>query len=684
MTNRLITETSPYLLQHAENPVDWYPWGEEAFSEAKAQDKPIFLSVGYSACHWCHVMAHESFEDLETSKLMNSDFINIKVDREERPDVDSIYMRAVQAQTGRGGWPMSVFLTPDGKPFFGGTYFPLHEGHGIPSFTRVLKAISEAYQKQRKEVSESADQLIAHLSSGVMNSQGQETLTSETLTRAFDGLVEEFDRNDGGFGAAPKFPQPMIVEFLLRYYHRTRQTEALAMVDITLEKMCRGGIYDQVGGGFHRYSTDAIWLIPHFEKMLYDNALLSKLYLHAYQVTAREEYKRIVTETLDYVIREMTDPDGGFYSSQDADSEGEEGKYFFWEATEVEQILGEDLGKLINRYYGVGEDAHSDGENILHVHKSPEDVCNEFGINQAELDTKLLNAKAKLLSVRQKRIPPGTDDKILTAWNGMMLGAFAEAAAVLKRPDYLEIALKNATFLLEKLSSPSGRIRRTHKKGESKLLGYLEDYANLIDGLISLHALTLDLKWLNEADRLTTDMLDLFWDDKEQCFFDTGNDHEKLIMRPQDYFDNATPSGAAVASDVLLKLAILTNNTQYKEVGKTMLRSLRMVMSRAPMGFGHWLCVLDFHLSTPKEIAIVGPAKDTRTQELIDEIFGRFLPNKVVSGFQPGEGDENTKYPLLKDKHMVDNSPTAFVCENYTCNLPTTEASSLIQQLENS
>ena len=299
MTNRLITETSPYLLQHAENPVDWYPWGEEAFSEAKAQDKPIFLSVGYSACHWCHVMAHESFEDLETAKLMNSDFINIKVDREERPDVDSIYMRAVQAQTGRGGWPMSVFLTPDGKPFFGGTYFPLHEGHGIPSFTRVLKAISEAYQKQRKEVSESADQLIAHLSSGVMNSQGQETLTSETLTRAFDGLVEEFDRNDGGFGAAPKFPQPMIVEFLLRYYHRTRQTEALAMVDITLEKMCRGGIYDQVGGGFHRYSTDAIWLIPHFEKMLYDNALLSKLYLHAYQVTAREEYKRIVTETFD-------------------------------------------------------------------------------------------------------------------------------------------------------------------------------------------------------------------------------------------------------------------------------------------------------------------------------------------------------------------------------------------------
>ncbi|PZC50618.1 MAG: hypothetical protein DK304_000724 [Chloroflexi bacterium] len=684
MTNRLINETSPYLLQHAENPVNWYPWCEEAFSEAKAKDKPIFLSVGYSACHWCHVMAHESFEDVETAKLMNTDFINIKVDREERPDVDSIYMRAVQAQTGRGGWPMSVFLTPDGKPFFGGTYFPLHEGHGIPSFTRVLRAISQAYQEQRKEITESAEQLIAHLNSGVMSSQGQEPLTSEILTRAFDGLVAEFDQKDGGFSTAPKFPQPMIIEFLLRYYNRTGQTEALAMADMTLEKMCRGGIYDQIGGGFHRYSTDAIWLVPHFEKMLYDNALLSKLYLHAYQITGRQEYKRIVTETLDYVIREMTNPNGGFYSSQDADSEGEEGKYFFWEPTEVEQILGEDLGKLINRYYGVGEGAHSDGENILHVHKSAEDVCNEFGINQAELDVKLANAKAKLLPYRQKRIAPGTDDKIITAWNGMMIGAFAEAAAVLKRADYLEISLKNATFILEELRSPSGRIKRTHKKAVSKLLGYLEDYANMIDGLISLHALTIDLKWLNEANSLATDMLNLFWDNKNQSFYDTGNDHEKLIMRPQDYFDNATPSGAAVASDVLLKLAILTNNTKYKEVGNTMLRSLRMVISRAPMGFGHWLCVLDFHLSTPKEIALVGSTKDTRTQELIDEVFGRFLPNKVVSGFQPGQGNDYIKYPLLKDKHMLENAPTAFVCQNYTCNLPTIEASTLSNQLENS
>ena len=594
MPNRLINETSPYLLQHANNPVDWYPWSEDAFARARAEDKPVFLSVGYSACHWCHVMAHESFENEETARLMNNGFINIKVDREERPDVDSIYMQAVQAQTGRGGWPMSVFLTPEGKPFFGGTYFPPVDSHSMPGFPRVLQAIIEAYRDRRNDVVNSADQLVAHLSSGLMTSQGQEPLTSEVLSRAFDGLDSEMDKEHGGIGAAPKFPQPMTLEFLLRYYARSSRTEALAMVDLTLEKMAHGGIYDQLGGGFHRYSTDPFWLVPHFEKMLYDNALLSRLYLHAYQITGSRQYKRIVEETLDYVLREMTSPEGGFYSSQDADSEGEEGKYFVWTPREIGEILGKEQAVLFSRYYGVTHQGNFDGRNILHIHDSAEAAAAELGISEEQLATSVDNARAKLLERRIER----RDDKVLTAWNGMMLRSFAEAAAVLNRDDYLQASLANAEFLLSALRSPQGRGLRSFKDGKAVLKGYLDDYANLADGLIALHEATLDLRWLNEARSLADGMLDLFWDPKEAAFYDTGSDHEKLIIRPSHLFDNAEPSGSAVASDVLLRLAVLTGNTEYRNRAATMLRSLRMVMSRAPMGFGHWLCALDFYLST--------------------------------------------------------------------------------------
>ena len=674
MPNRLINETSPYLLQHAHNPVDWYPWGEEAFARAVAEDKPVFLSVGYAACHWCHVMAHESFEDEHIAHHMNENFVNIKVDREERPDVDSIYMQAVQAQTGRGGWPMSVFLTPQGKPFYGGTYFPPDDRHGMPGFPRVLEAISQAYREQREDVTRSAEQLTAHLSSGVVATQGQEPMTSEILSRAYQGLASEFDKTDGGLGTAPKFPQPMALEFLLRYYARTGETEALAMVDLTLEKMARGGIYDHLGGGFHRYSTDPFWLVPHFEKMLYDNALLSRLYLHTYQATGNPEHRRIVEETLDYVLREMTSPEGGFYSTQDADSEGEEGKFFVWTLSEVESALGKETAEVFNRHYDVTPVGNFEGRNILHVVQEPGD--GEMGLAE-----KLREARAKLLAVRQNRVAPGRDEKILTSWNGLMLRSFAEAAATLHRQDYLDAAVKNASFLLEKLRAPDGRVLRSYKNGEARLKGYLEDYAFLADGLVALHEATFDLGWLGEARSLADAMIDLFWDDAEDGLFDTGRDHEALIIRPRDLFDNAIPCGGSVAADLFLKLGILTGNVEYNRKATATLRGLRTVMARAPSGFGHWLCALDFHLSAPREIAVVGPRDDAGTRSLLDEVFSRYLPNKVVTGYDPARSDGHDDYPLLEDKYMVNDLPSAFVCENYACMLPATDAETLAEQL---
>ena len=682
MSNRLINETSPYLLQHAHNPVDWYAWGEEALARARAEDKPIFLSIGYSACHWCHVMERECFEDQAIARLMNESFVNIKVDREERPDLDSIYMQAVQAQTGRGGWPMSVFMTPDGKPFFTGTYFPPEDRHGMSGFPRVLQAVAQAYRDRRDDITKSAEELVAHLRSGVLAAQGQEPLTSEILARAYQGLVSEFDGLHGGLGAAPKFPQPMAHEFLLRYYARTGDTEALAVVDLSLERMARGGIYDQLGGGFHRYSTDAIWLVPHFEKMLYDNALLSRLYLHAYQLTGDPEHRRIVGETLDYVLREMTSPEGGFYSTQDADSEGVEGKYFVWTPGEIEGVLGEERAEVFCRYYGVSQGGNFEGRSILSIPQQPRDVAQGLGLTEAELASTILDSRATLLTYRQGRVPPSRDDKVLTAWNGMMLRSFAEAAATLHREDYRAAAVANASFLLATLKrNQDGRLLRTYKGSESRLLGYLEDYAFLIDGLLALHEATLDLTWLREAHSLAEAMIDLFWDEDEHAFFDTGRDHEELIVRPRDVFDNATPSGGAVAADVLLRLAILVGNQEYARRATATLRSLRTVLARAPLGFGQWLCALDFYLSTPKEIAVVGPWDNPGTQLLLDQVYGRYLPNKVVTGYDPAWPQAADEMPLLEDKEMIDGQPAAYVCQNYACLMPATEADALAQQL---
>ena len=678
--NRLIHETSPYLLQHAHNPVDWYPWGEEALAKARAEDKPILLSIGYSACHWCHVMEHESFEDGETAGLMNELFVSIKVDREERPDLDTIYMNAVQAMTGRGGWPMTVFLTPDGRPFYGGTYFPPEDRHGLPGFRRVLLSAAQTYRDRREEIEQSANHIRDHIERLNTLPASGPTLSRSLLRAAYDALWASYDAVHGGFGRAPKFPPSMSLEFLLRTYQRTGERRALSMVENTLQKMARGGLYDQLGGGFHRYSVDAVWLVPHFEKMLYDNALLSRLYLHAYQVTGDTFYRCIAEETLDYVAREMTASLGGFYSTQDADSEGEEGRFFVWTPGEIRSVLGEEEGSLFCHHFGVTGGGNFEGRNILHVRKQLAEVSRETGISAVELQEVIDRGRTKLFAEREKRVKPGRDDKVLTAWNGLMLKGFAEAARVLRRSDYLQIALANADFLLSTLRR-DGRLLRTYKDGQARLNGYLEDYAFLVDGLLALYEATFDQHWFEEARALTDTMIEQFWDDVGGGFFKTSRDHETLITRPKDFFDNAVPSGNSVAADVLLRLAILTSEPKYERKAVTVLELTRDAVAQHPSGFGHLLCALDFHLSRPKEIAIVGDPESAGTQALLDVVFGCYLPNKVVALVRPDDPVPAQAISLLEGRHQIDGKATAYVCENYTCQLPVTDPEALAEQL---
>ena len=678
MPNRLIDETSPYLLQHAHNPVDWYPWGEEALERAEREDMPILLSVGYSACHWCHVMERESFEDAEIAALMNENFVCIKVDREERPDIDSIYMTAVQALTGQGGWPMTVFLTPDGKPFYGGTYFPPEDRGGLPAFPRLVEALAAAYKARRGDVTRTTSQLVQRMRQLSAGMAGMEPLTVEVLQSAKRAVAGQFDGRHGGVGLQPKFPQPMTYEFLLRHHARTQDPESLEMVELTLTRMAEGGIFDQIGGGFHRYSTDTYWLVPHFEKMLYDNALLARLYLHAYQVTGDPLYRRIVEETLDYMAREMTDANGGFYSAQDADSEGVEGKFFVWRPEGIIDLLGKTEGDLFNSYYGVTRKGNFEGRSILHVAKSG---AAARGMSDEEFEKTLRRWKKRLLAARNERVAPGLDDKVLTSWNGLAMRAFAEAGGALGRQDYVEKANINAKFLLDSLVR-DGRLLRTYRNGEAKLNGYLEDYAFLIDGLLALHEATLDGRWLDESISLGEAMVDLFWEESEGRFYDTGRDHEELVLRPRDYTDNATPCGSSMAADVLLRLAVVTGDSEHQRRAVTSLRSVRELMSRFPTGAGHWLGALDFYLSTPKEIAIVGGAGDAGTDALLSEVSRRYLPNRVLVG-SAGDGAAETRsgVPLLEDRDRVDGKPTAYVCENYACSLPVTEPAELAAQL---
>ena len=681
-TNRLIDETSPYLRQHAHNPVDWYPWGEEALARARAEDKPIFLSIGYAACHWCHVMEHESFESEQIANLMNEHFVCIKVDREERPDIDAIYMNAVQMMTGHGGWPMSMFLTPDLKPFYGGTYYPPVDRQGMPGFGRVLLTMADLYRNRRDEVFTSADSITAELQNINRFRESGEMMTTEILNQAFSSLLSKFDNAHGGFGHAPKFPPSMTLMFLLRYHKRTHSPEALQMIELTLEKMAGGGMYDHIGGGFARYSTDAHWLVPHFEKMLYDNALLARIYLYAYQATRKLRYREVAEETLEYILRDMTSDEGGFYSSEDADSEGVEGKFYVWTKDEVIRLMGREEGETFCRYYDITTEGNFEhGQSILNTPISPEEFAGRENIATDELKRIISSGRKKLFRAREERVRPGLDDKILTAWNGMMLMAFAEAANILGRDDYSEVARRNGEFLLSNLLR-DGRLLRTYKDGRAKLNGYLEDYAYVIEGLLALYEATFELKYFERARELGRVMIEQFWDGEEGGFYFTSSDHEELIMRTKDYFDNAIPSGNSSAALSFLKLWSLTQESSYQRCAATILRTMRQAMEKYPSGFGYLLSALDAYLAEGCEIAITGAAQSHEVRSFMEEIYSRYIPNKVIAFAAVEDERARKEIKLLEGRRSVDGKATAYVCHNYACLLPATTIEELAERLD--
>ena len=678
--NRLKDETSPYLLQHVDNPVDWHPWGEEAFRIAREQDKPVLLSVGYSACHWCHVMAHESFEDEATAEVMNALFVNVKVDREERPDVDDIYMAAVQAIAGQGGWPMTVFLLPDGRPFYGGTYFPKERRHGMPSFTQLMGAVHDAYRNQRENLEKQAENLHEALRRDVLaiGREDDSGLTADMLDEAARMLLASIDRENGGFGTQPKFPNPISLEFLLRYHLRAGDDEALNLATFTLRQMADGGIYDQIGGGFARYSVDARWLVPHFEKMLYDNAQLSRVYLHAWQITGEGYFKSIAEDIYDYILREMIAPRGGFYSATDADSEGEEGKFFVWTIEEVAEAL-EPIGERLPRAleiaietYGMTTRGNFEGANILHLPRPLDETAILLGLSVDELNAAIAEIKAQLYAVRGERVPPGLDDKILTSWNGLMLASLAEAARVLERDDYLTAARRAGEFLLSQMIDERGRLYRSHKDGRSKLNGYLEDYANLIDALVELYQSTFEEHWFVAARQLADVALTRFRSD-DGGFYDTSDDHEALIVRPRNLQDNVTPSGNAMMAKQLLRLAAYTGEARYDEAGREVLRKLSDAMRQYPQAFAESLNAADMLVGGIAEVAIVGSMDDENMKAVLDVILTAYRPN-LITAFAEDTVDQNDSIPLLNARQKLDGKTTVYVCRNFACQLPVTSA----------
>jgi uncharacterized protein YyaL (SSP411 family) len=668
MPNRLINETSPYLLQHAHNPVDWHAWEPEALERAAKEDKLILLSIGYSACHWCHVMEHESFENPSIAAVMNENFINIKVDREERPDLDQIYMTAVQMMTGSGGWPLTAFLLPTGEPIFGGTYFPPEDRYNRPGFLRVLETVSAAYKTRKEEIVENAKGFREHLSRQAGQAPTGEKIDVSALDQAYRALGSRFDPREGGFGAAPKFPPSMSIDFLLRYHHRTQDDHALHMATLTLDKMAYGGMYDQAGGGFHRYSTDDHWLVPHFEKMLYDNALLARAYLDGYRITGKALYKRITEETLDFVVREMRDPSGAFYSTQDADSEGVEGKFYVWSLDEFEKEVGED-SELLAKYFDVTEHGNFEERNILHISREPELFSKLERLSLQELESKVEAAKKKLYAVREKRIKPGRDEKVLTDWNGLMLRAFAEAATYLGRDDYRAVAEANANFILTTLWD-GNRLLHSFKDGRARFNAYLDDYANLVDGLFALYELTFDYKWLDHAVRIADRMIEQFWDAENSGFYFTTADHESLITRTKDYFDNATPSGNSVATDVLLRMAAILDRADYREKAERIMAAIGGLLRQYASGFGRMLAGVDFYAGPSKEIAIAG-----EPDQFLTALRKQYLPRTVVAA------GPAAPIALLQNRPMVDGKPTAYVCENFTCKQPVTDPAAFEKQL---
>jgi uncharacterized protein YyaL (SSP411 family) len=675
--NRLANETSPYLLQHASNPVDWYAWGDEALERSRTQDRPILLSIGYAACHWCHVMERESFEDRETAAFMNEHFVSIKVDREERPDLDAIYMDAVQAMTGGGGWPLTAFLTPDGRPFYAGTYFPNEERHGLPSFRTVLEAVADAWEHRRLDAETQSVRITEAIERSGRLAPSPEPLTDEVLVSGFAGLRRAFDPRWGGFGRAPKFPQPMTLEFGLRM-HLRGTPDALDVVTGTLDKMASGGVHDQLGGGFHRYSTDERWHVPHFEKMLYDNALLIRLYVHAWQVTGRDAYQRVAVEACAYLLRELRHPAGGFFSSQDADSEGVEGRFFVWSWDELVQVGGEAVATA----FGATPSGNWEGTNVLWRPLPLEGVAAEFELDPAELRRRIEAARATLFEIRERRVHPSTDDKVLAAWNGFAIAALAEAGRAFDRPDLVDAAVTAAEFVLTRLRDDGGRLLRSWRDGRAGRPAFADDHGAMADACLALYETTFDLRWFEHARALVDELLRLFHDGERGGFFQTGSDAEALVIRPKDLQDNAVPSGNSLAADVLQRLAHLTGEDEYEQAGIGALRLVRDAMAGAPSGFGHALCALDTYLSPVKEVAVVGDPEAESTRALAAEVTTRrFAPNHVLAVAAPGDNASRKAVALLQDRPQRDGSPTAYVCEHFACKLPVTEPADLAEQL---
>ena len=678
MSNRLAQSNSPYLLQHAENPVDWFPWGEEALDKAKREDRPIFLSIGYAACHWCHVMAHESFEDPEIAALMNENFVNIKVDREERPDIDNIYIDAVVALTGQAGWPLSIFLTPEGAPFYGGTYFPPVPRYNMPSFREVLLSIARTWEKERDRVTNIGIQLTERLKAQRPIESSRESLNPENLEKASMAIAQTYDWKHGGWGQAPKFPQPMVIEFLLKRAARGDKF-ALEIASHALNAMARGGMYDVIGGGFARYSTDNQWLIPHFEKMLYDNAQLAQVYLFAYLLTGEEKFRNVCEETLSFVSREMTHLEGGFYSSIDADSEGVEGKFYVWTKPEIKEILkGADEFDLFIRAYGVTDEGNFEGANVLRREVSDEELANQFHMPLEKVRRTLKGARLRLLGAREERLRPGVDDKVLVSWNALMSVAFLGAYRYLGVYEYLEVATRNIQFLISALH-PEDRLLRSWRQGKPQHNAYLEDYAALILACLSLYQSNNEAQWYATAEKLTEEMITRFRD-PNGGFFDTSHDHEDLITRPKGIQDNATPSGNALAATSLLILSSYNGRGEWRDMAEEMIVSVQDLLSRHPLGFGKWLCALYLALSPVQEVAILGSLQDPQTKKLMDVLWQKFRPHLVaaVSDYPPSPDSPS----LLMNRDLQKGQPTAYVCRNFVCQRPVNDPEEFSHQLD--
>ncbi|MDD2554108.1 MAG: thioredoxin domain-containing protein [Desulfotomaculaceae bacterium] len=683
MPNRLIKEKSPYLLQHANNPVDWYPWADEAFEKAKREDKPVFLSIGYSTCHWCHVMERESFEDSEVAGILNNGFVSIKVDREERPDIDHIYMSVCQAMTGQGGWPLTVLMTPEKKPFFAGTYFPKHEKWGRPGLVEILTGVGEKWKLDRASLAEAGEQVVTALFAGKRDSQGQE-LTEETLLQTFFQARGMFDKEFAGFGTAPKFPTPHNLTFLLRYWKRRNDKEALDMVEHTLERMYRGGIYDHIGYGFSRYSTDRKWLVPHFEKMLYDNALLALAYIEGYQATGRKLYARVAKEILTYVLRDMTSPEGGFYSAEDADSEGEEGKFYVWTPAEIKDILGDKDGEIYCSLFDITAKGNFEGRNIPNLIAAP--PFNEAGelTHGAEENAGYIESlRNKLFNARKKRVHPYKDDKVLTSWNGLMIAALARGAAVFGEAAYREAAVSAVEFIMQKLRRTDGRLLARYRDGEAAYPAYLDDYAFLAWGLWELYEADFAVSYLERALALTSQMIDLFWDAENGGFYFNGKDAEQLISRPKEVYDGAMPSGNSVALLNLLRLARLTANEKLTEIAERQIKAFSGSIGQYPWGYTHFLMGIDFMLGPTREIVIAGRAGETDTESMLRAVRQTFMPDTVMALHPEGEagGEIEKLVPFMEEQRSVDGKAAAYVCENYACQAPVTDLEQFVEML---